>query len=67
MIAQIEKGSDGKFYITPTPIGMTGVPFKSIGTATIVCDAINMAYRRGQEDVRSDIRNILCVDRRDDF
>lgn len=67
MTAHIEKGSDGKFYITPISSGMSGVPFKNVGDASVVCEAINMAYRRGQEDIRSAMRDLLNVAERDDF
>lgn len=59
MYARVEKDKEnGKYYIHPTII-LGRQPFSDKALATRISDALNEAYKRGGERVRSDIRNII--------
>lgn len=49
----------GKFYITPTSVGLNGVAFKTRGEAEYIANAINSAFERGKEEIRSGLRDLI--------
>jgi hypothetical protein len=64
---EVSKGDDGKYYIRPLAARLNGVSFKTKADAEYIVDAVNAAYNRGKEDVKSAMRDLLNVAERDDF
>ena len=59
--AAVEKGDDGKFYIVPARACASGIPFKEKWQADHIADALNIAYERGQDGLRAQLRDLLKV------
>jgi hypothetical protein len=58
MKARVEY-ENGRFHIRPISIGAYAVSFKTKTEADYVACAINIAFERGQEDVRSALRYLI--------
>jgi hypothetical protein len=57
--ARVEKSTDNQFYITPIGAGGYGIAFKEEWQADRIADAINDAYARGANELRSSLRELL--------
>lgn len=51
--------SGGKFYIRPLAVNLNGLSFKTRAEAEYVVNAVNNAYRRGKDEIRSNIRDLI--------
>ncbi len=64
VIANVTKGSDGRFYISPLSAQLNGLSWSKKDDAEYICRAVNAAYNRGREDVQRELRDLLNVPER---
>lgn len=61
------KQENGRYSIRPTSYECYGVSFKTQAEADHVAKALNKAFKLGQEDVRSSLRELIGAVRKEDL
>ena len=59
MYAQVNQGSDKKFYIRSQGFGLHAIGFKDRGQAETIVMALNHAYEQGKKDLRQEMWDVL--------